>query len=159
MHQRFLQCLGCNSLKADSQALLTSRFIVLFATPDTQCQVLRYLALSFGDQQPDSEIMISWSEWNLWYICVSFNRTALNASFSSLCLRPFLFLPPEQSGEEDMEDYSMDAVDRISLSCHYTVLTDYKELIFTITFITLIKVWFMSRKMAPPNTQHIMAKG
>lgn len=81
MHQRFLWCLGCNSLKADSQALLTSRFIVLFATPDTQCQVLRYLALSFGDQQLDSEIMISWSEWNLWCICVSFNRTALNASF------------------------------------------------------------------------------
>lgn len=60
--------------------------------------------------------------------------------FISLCLRPFLFLPPEQSGEEDMEDYSMDAVDRISLSCHYTVVTDYKELIFTITFITLIKM-------------------
>lgn len=76
-------CLGCNNLKADFQGLLASRFIVLLAaTPGTQCQVLRYLGLGFSGQQSDFEIMISWFECNLWYSCVSFNRTAQNACFA-----------------------------------------------------------------------------
>lgn len=65
LHQRFLQCLRCDSLKSDFQSLLASEFItfvLLVATPATQCQLLRHLAGGFGGQQSESPIKISWFE-------------------------------------------------------------------------------------------------
>lgn len=48
LHWRILWCLGCIRLKAEFQGLLFSSFIILLAAmPDTQCQVLGYLALAF----------------------------------------------------------------------------------------------------------------
>lgn len=55
-----------------SQSLFASKFIIyvlLAATPDTQCQVLRYLAGGFGDQQSESPVKISWVQWSLTNLC------------------------------------------------------------------------------------------
>ena len=74
LHGRVLWCLGFESLEAEFQSLLISRFIVLLAaTPGTQCQVLMYLALTFSGQQSHSKIIISWFEWKLGDRWVFFN--------------------------------------------------------------------------------------
>lgn len=79
LHWRILWCLGCIRLKAEFQGLLFSSFIILLAAmPDTQCQVLGYLALAFGGQQSHSEIIFSWFEWLFFFfsnIFVCFNST------------------------------------------------------------------------------------